>query len=77
MSAPRILAEARSAFVLAMLRRSGPFGLFTLTEEKEYWHEFGLTLRQRGEAIDHLVPTGRARLRLGANGVWLELGAPS
>ena len=47
------------------------------------WQEFGsalcclMTLRQRGEAIDHLVPTGQVHLRLGANSVWLEPGAPS
>ena len=77
MSAAPTLSEARAEFVVAMLRRNGPRGLFTLTEEREYRHEFGLTLRQCGEAIDHLVPTGRAHLRLGANSVWLEPGAPS
>jgi hypothetical protein len=69
------LAEARAAFVLVMLRRNGLFGLFTLAEEKEYWHALGLTLRQRDEAIDYLVATGQMHLSVGENGVWLELGA--
>ena len=74
MTAPRTLTEARAAFVLAMVRRNGPFGLFTLAQEKEYWHELGLTLQQRDEAIDYLVATGQAHLSVGENGVWLELG---
>jgi hypothetical protein len=58
MSAAPTLSEARAAFVLAMLRRNGPFGLFTLAEEGEYRHARGLTLQQRDAAIDAFVARG-------------------
>jgi hypothetical protein len=77
MSAAPTLSQTWAEFVLAMLKRNGPFGLFTLTEEREFRDEFGLTLRQRDEAIDHPVATGWAHLRAGEAGVWLEMGAPS
>jgi hypothetical protein len=77
MNAPHNLAEARAEFVLAMLRRHGPFGLFTITEEKECWRELGLTLRQRDEAIDYLVATGQVHLSVGPEGVSVQVGTPS
>jgi hypothetical protein len=73
LSAPRILTEARAGLVLATVRRLGPFGLSTLVEEEE--NELGLTLQQHDEAIDRLVDAGRAQLRVGHKGVWLELEA--
>jgi hypothetical protein len=73
MSAAPTLSEARAAFVLAMLRRNGPFGLFTLAEEGEYRHARGLTLQQRDAAIDAFVARGWPRLHIGEEGVWVEL----
>jgi hypothetical protein len=73
MSAPSNAAKARAQVVLPLLRQNGPLGLFSIAEEQEYWHARGLTLQQRDAAIDAFVARGWARLRIGEEGVWVEL----
>jgi hypothetical protein len=61
MSAPHNLADARAVLVLDRLVHYGRLRLGA-HQDKLFWQEIGLTLKQRDRAIDALVSHGAAHL---------------